>query len=280
MLTWHQTVIKNKPLILPVAHNALTAKLIEQAGFPAYQIGGFALIGANLALPDIDLVHYGEEAFFIEKILATSKVPVLVDCDNGHGDLPVTIRTLVGYERLGASALFIEDQASPKKCGHMSNKHIVPCSKMCDKIKRGKDNLHKKTTYLIARTDAYGSEGCDAAIDRGIEYLKAGASALYFEGVSDPKDLEKIGKEFKHNGLATSILENGGKTPWIPVDELAGMGYSMILYPTTILFRVVKSIRTGLRDLKNGWELGENGVDFDEFEGIIETEKWKRLTDE
>jgi 2-methylisocitrate lyase-like PEP mutase family enzyme len=158
---------------------------------------------------------------------------------------------------------------------------VVTCPiNILSPVQQGKDNLSKKTTYLIARTDSYSPEGCDAAIKRGVEYLKAGASAMYFEGVSDPKDLEKIGKEFKYNGLATSILENGGKTPWIPVDELAGMGYSMILYPTTILFRVVKSIRTGLRDLKNGWELGENGVDFDEFEGIIETEKWKRLTDE
>src|SRR5437764_10402467 len=124
--SWKSVLDQEKILLLPAAHNALAARLIERAGFPAYQIGGFALVGAMHAVPDIDLDHLGENSAAAQTIIAASRLPVLVDGDDGYGDVKNVTRTVQEYDRLGASALFLEDQKSPKRCGHMEGKQVIP----------------------------------------------------------------------------------------------------------------------------------------------------------
>src|ERR1041384_6485444 len=118
--SWKSILATHAPLILPCAHDALTARIIERTGFPAYQIGGFALAGAMHAVPDLDLEHFGEKSAMVRKIVHASNLPVLVDADDGYGDAKNVTRTVQEYEIIGASALFIEDQSPPKKCGHMA----------------------------------------------------------------------------------------------------------------------------------------------------------------
>jgi 2-methylisocitrate lyase-like PEP mutase family enzyme len=276
-MIWKEA-LKNAPLLLPSAHNALTARLIERVGFPAYQIGNFSLIAANLGLPDVDLVHFGELLPHVKEILSSSSLPCLIDCDNGYGDIKMSIRTLTGYESIGAAALFIEDQQSPKKCGHMSGKEVISQTEMENKIKAARREL-KKETFLLARTDAYSVEGLEGAINRGKGYLNAGADGIYFEGFTSESELEQAGKNFEKIPLALSILENGGKTPWIPAKVLYEMGYSMILYPTTILFREILATITALENLKMGYELNE-GVNLSWCESILDIDRWKALESE
>jgi 2-methylisocitrate lyase-like PEP mutase family enzyme len=267
---------KELPLLLPAAHDALTARLIERAGFPAYQIGGFALVGAMHANPDIDLEHFGEKRAAARNIIDASRLPVLVDGDDGYGDVKNVTRTVLEYERMGASALFIEDQQAPKECGHMDNKRVVPAEEMEKKVRAAvatKNNL-----FLLARTDARQPLGLDEALRRGDRYLKAGADGVYIEGPENVEELERVGKAFSGVPLATSILERGGKTPWVAPRDLRRMGFTMILYPTTILFRVSHAIEQALNDLAGEQPLSpDNSVNMPGFEQIVNMPFWQEI---
>src|SRR5205085_1613249 len=132
--SWVSLLRRHAPLQLPAAHDALTAKLIERAGFQAYQIGGFALVGARHGLPDVDLTRFAEQAAGVRDILAACDLPVLVDADDGYGDAKNVTHTIASYEAMGVSAVFIEDQVSPRRCGHMSGKQVVPPKVMVERI--------------------------------------------------------------------------------------------------------------------------------------------------
>ncbi len=249
--SWKEALAAEKPLLLPAAHNALAARLIEQAGFHAYQIGGFALVGTMHAVPDIDLEHFGEKAMAVENTFAASSLPVLVDGDDGYGDAKNVTRTVQVYARMGISALFLEDQLAPKKCGHMDGKKVVPSEFMENKIRAAVAARDGRDLFLLGRTDAIGPESLDKALKRAERYLKAGADGVYFDGVENERQLEKIGKEFGNVPLATSVMEGGGKTPVLKPEEFGRLGFSMLLYPTTLLFQITYTMQRALIALKN-----------------------------
>lgn len=269
------------PVQLPVAHDALTARLIELAGFDAYQIGGYALSGASRAIPDVDLEKFGEKKENAIAIIQASPLPVLVDIDDGYGDVKNVTRTIEEYIHIGASAVFMEDQKPPKKCGHMDDKKVVDTNVMIQKIKAAIAARDGRELFLLARTDAIDPEGLENAIDRAKAYLDAGADGIYLEGPKTLEQLETIGKEFKGIPLATSILEDGGKTPWVSPKELKEMGYSMILYPTTVIFQVTKTIERALRQLKAGKPvLKDQAVNMDQFMEIVDLPYWKAIEEQ
>lgn len=267
----------DRPVQLPVAHDALTARLIELAGFDAYQIGGYALSGATHAIPDVDLEKFGEKKFSADWIMQASPLPVLLDVDDGYGDVKNVTRTVQEYIRLGASAMFMEDQKPPKKCGHMNDKKVVDTKVMLEKISAAIDARDGNDFFILARTDAIDPEGVDNAIERAKKYLNAGADGVYLEGPKTPEDLEKIGRELTGVPLATSILEHGGKTPWLSPKELGQMGYTMILYPTTVIFQVVSTIQKALEHLKQGKPIHGGSVDMDGFMQIVDLPYWKAI---
>ncbi len=276
---WKHLLKKHAPLLLPAACDALTAKLIEQAGFPAYQIGGFALDGMRFGFPDMDVSRLGEKSAAVRDIVYACSLPVLVDCDDGYGDEKNVTHTIHVYDDLGASAVFIEDQQSPKKCGHMGGKHVIDPKSMVNKLKaamsarRDPDKL-----FILARTDALAVNGLDDALRRSEMYLKAGADGVYIEGPETIQQLRTIGREFKGKPLATSILEGGGKTPWVPPDEMHSMGFNMLLYPTTLLFRQTKAIQECLADLKAAKPMAEkDSVTMMQFEKIVDIAYWKAI---
>lgn len=263
------------PLILPSAADALTARLIERAGFPAYQIGGFALSAAMHAFPDIDLEQFAENHTKASEIIAACDLPVLVDADDGYGDVKNVTHTVRAYERIGASALFIEDQKPPKRCGHMAGKTVVSPKFMTQKIRAAIAARRSPDFFILARTDAIEPNGVEDAISRGQSYLDAGADGIYVEGPRSREELETVGKAFRNAPLATSILEQGGKTPWASPSEMHAMGYDMILYPATILFRVVRAMQQGLDDLLAGRPLRTgDGVTLQQFEDIVRLPDW------
>src|SRR5947199_4428238 len=194
---WKRLLKQHKQLILPSACDALTAKLIEQAGFPAYQIGGFALDGARFGFPDMDVNRLGEKSATVSSIIHACDLPVLVDCDDGYGDEKNVTHTVHTYEEMGASALFMEDQKAPKRCGHMAGKEVIPAKDMVGKLKAAvAARAHKESLFLIARTDALEPNGLPDALKRAEMYLNAGVDGIYIEGPHDEKQMRIIGREF------------------------------------------------------------------------------------
>jgi 2-methylisocitrate lyase-like PEP mutase family enzyme len=261
------------------AGDALTAKLIQQAGFPAYQVGGFALDGMRFGFPDMDVNRLGEKSAVVREIMQASELPVLVDCDDGYGDEKNVVHTIHIYDRLGASAIFMEDQQSPKRCGHMGGKKVIEPQAMVNKIRAAcSARRDPEQLFIIARTDAIAVNGVDDALRRGEMYLKAGADGIYVEGPRDIKELEKVGRAFKGEALVVTMLEGGGVTPWASPQEFHTLGFNMILYPTTLLFRQTRAIQRALTDLKAGRPMPDNeSVTMTEFEKLVDIAYWKSI---
>jgi 2-methylisocitrate lyase-like PEP mutase family enzyme len=273
--TWKELLARGEPLLLPCAHDALSARLIERAGFAAYSVGGYALVGARHALPDIGLVGFGEMSAGVRDIMAASSLPVLVDCDDGYGDAKNVARTVEGYEAMGVSAIFMEDQRAPKRCGHMAGKDVIEADVMAAKLRAAADARESPDLFLIARTDARAVQGLDDALRRAELYLKAGADGLFIEAPQSVEELARIGRTFQGVPQLANMLEGGGRTPVLPPDELFRLGFAMIAYPTSLIFRVARAIETALADLKAGRPADKRaGVDFEAFKDIVSLARW------
>jgi len=273
--TWRQVLSESAPLLLPVAHDALTARIVEVAGYPAYQIGGFALVGSRFAYPDIDLAQYGENSAVIRDIIAASNLPVLVDADDGYGDVKNVTRVVQGYEAMGASAIFLEDQLAPKRCGHMAGKRVVSAETHVAKIRAAVAARRTSETFIMARTDARAPLGLDEALRRAELYVKAGADGVYVEAVESTEELERTARALDGVPLATSILEGGGRTPWMDPKDLKALGYSMVLYPTTVIFQVTRAIQTAVEGLKAGRPMpADASVTFERYENMLRLPEW------
>ncbi len=272
---WKVVLAEHAPLILPAAHDALTARIINRAGFPAFQVGGFAVAAAMHATPDVDLEHYGEKSAIARKIIHASSIPALVDADNGYGDAKNVTRTVQEYELIGASAIFLEDQVAPKQCGHMSGKRVIKTRQMVDKLRAAVDARTNADFFILARTDAIEPEGLKRAMRRAEAYLKAGADGVYLEGPTTKQELRTIGRAFRGVPLAVSILERGGKTPWLTPGEFRELGFTMLLYPSSIIFRVARAIELAVSDLKLGRRMSTTDtVNMEQFEQIVELPYW------
>ena len=275
---WRELLRTDKPLLLPLAHDALSARLIERAGFSAYAIGGFPLVGARHALPDIGLLGLGEMTQGVRDIMAGSRLPVLVDGDDGYGDVKNLTHTIRSYERLGAAAILLEDQVAPKRCGHMAGKSVVPAELMAKKL-RAAAAAREAGIFIIARTDARAVNGLDDALRRGELYLKSGADGMFIEAPESLDELARVGAAFRHVPQMANMLE-AGRTPLIPPDELLRMGFAMVAYPTSLIFRVAHSIEKALADLKAGQlDLKGEGVDFETFKDIVGFKPWADVED-
>jgi 2-methylisocitrate lyase-like PEP mutase family enzyme len=273
--TWKDLLARREPLILPCAHDALSARLIERAGFAAYSVGGYALVGARHALPDIGLVAFGEMSAGIRDIMAASSLPVLVDCDDGYGDAKNVARTIAGYEAMGVSAIFMEDQRAPKRCGHMAGKDVIDADAMAAKLRAAVAARRGADLFIIARTDARAVHGLDEALRRGEIYLKAGADGLFIEAPQSIDELTRIGRTFQGVPQLANMVEGGGRTPVLPPHELYRLGFGMVAYPTTLIFRVARAIETALADLKAGRPANNGaGVGFEAFKDIVSLARW------
>jgi len=279
--TWRQVLERHAPVMLPAAHDGLTARMIEQAGFVAYQIGGFAYAGAHFGYPDIDLIHYGEISAGVRDLLVESSLPVMIDADDGYGDAKNVTRTVRGYEALGVSAMFLEDQVAPKRCGHMAGKRVIAAEVMAGKVRAAVAARRNPDTFLIARTDARESDGLDEALRRGELYLKSGADGLFIEAPHSVEEFERIAKTFAGVPLIANMLEGGGKSPILSPMELGKIGFAMITYPTSIIFRVAKATERALADLLAGHPLPtDDALNFKTYEDALGLPAWRAIEQE
>ncbi|MCY1162795.1 Carboxyvinyl-carboxyphosphonate phosphorylmutase [compost metagenome] len=279
MKTFRELVAGERPLVLPGAHDALSALLIKQAGFKAYFIGGFPVAGVRYGLPDIGLLGLREFADAYRDILNVSDLPVLVDADNGYGDHKNVVHVVHSLERLGAQALFFEDQVSPKRCGHIAGKTLVSTEEMETKLRAAAGERLNRDTFIIARTDAREVVGMDEALRRGERYLRAGADGLFIEAPVSVEEMERIGRAFDVPLLA-NMLE-GGRTPILKPAELEQLGFRIVIYGTSLLMRIARNMQETLEDIRSGEiRLSGTGVSFEAYKTIVGMPEWSRIEDQ
>lgn len=278
MNRFRELVASERPLVLPGAHDALSALLIRQAGFKAFFIGGFPVAGVRHGLPDVGLLGAREFADAYRDILAVTDLPALVDADNGYGDVKNVVHTVHGLERLGAQALFFEDQVSPKRCGHISGKALVSSQDMESRIRAACAERMNADTFIIARTDAREVHGMDEALRRGERYLRAGADGLFIEAPQSVEELRLVGETFDAPLLA-NMLE-GGRTPILKPAQLEELGFRIVIYGISLMMRAVRNMQETLADIREGsMRLSGTGVGFEEYKQIVGFPDWARVED-
>lgn len=278
MNRFRELVASERPLVLPGAHDALSALLIREAGFKAFFIGGFPVAGVRYGWPDIGLAGLRDFAEAYRDILEVTDLPVLLDADNGYGDVKNVVHTVHTLERLGAQALFFEDQVSPKRCGHIAGKALVSAQEMCAKIRAAAGERMYPDTFLIARTDAREVHDLDEALRRGEQYLRAGADGLFIEAPVSVEELERIGRAFDVPLLA-NMLE-GGRTPILRPAELEQLGFRIVIYGISLLMRITRTMREALADIASGeLRLSGSGVSFEEYKNLVGLSAWSRIED-
>lgn len=279
MNTFRELVASERPLVLPGAHDALSAMLIQQAGFKAFFIGGFPVAGVRYGLPDIGLLGGREFADAYRDILAVTTLPALVDADNGYGDPKNVVHLVHSLERLGAQALFFEDQVSPKRCGHIAGKALVATEDMESKIRAAAGERMNPDTFIIARTDAREVFGMDEALRRGERYLRAGADGLFIEAPESVEEMAQIGRAFDVPLLA-NMLE-GGRTPILRPAQLEELGFRIVIYGISLLMRITRTMQETLQDILSGeLKLSGTGVSFSEYKSIVGMDRWSRIEDQ
>ncbi|OFZ89769.1 MAG: hypothetical protein A2V78_06100 [Betaproteobacteria bacterium RBG_16_64_18] len=274
--TFRELLSKDGPLILPGAHDALSARLIQQAGFDGYFIGGFPLVGARYGVPDIGLKGLGEISSGIRDIMAASSLPVFVDADDGYGDVKNVVHTVHAYERLGVSALQIEDQRWPKRCGHMAGKVVVPAEEMEAKVRAAVSERMRPETFIWARTDARGPLGLDEAMRRAERYLRAGADSVFIEALRSVEEMETVGRAFDVP-LQANPLE-GGVSPILRPEEYHALGFKVIVYGINLLMQATKRMKLALEDIRSGsFELTGSGASFQEYLSVVGFDEWAAI---
>ena len=222
-------------LMAPGVCDALTAMIAEQAGAQALYLSGAGIAYTRFGSPDIGLVSMSEVAETIALVRDRVDLPVLVDADNGFGNALNVQRTVRTYERMGASALQIEDQQLPKRCGHLDGKSLVSCDEMCGKIKAACDARHSRDTLIIGRTDAIAVEGFEPALERAEAFIEAGADILFIEAPQSLEQIEKLTGRFASRIPLLANMVEGGKTPLLDREGLEAVGYRVVIFPGGIV---------------------------------------------
>ncbi len=222
-------------LILPGAHDALSARIAVKSGAQAVYMTGFGVAGASFGVPDIGLVN-AEQMIERVRSLATAiaPVPLIADGDNGHGGPHNVARLVRAYEQAGAQCIQLEDQVSPKRCGHMDGKEVVPLEEAAAKIRAAVDARNSPSFKIMARTDARATHDMDEALRRAEAFLKAGADILFIEAPRSEEEMQRVAKTFAGTPLVANLVEDG-KTPILPPALLQRMGYKIALYPISAL---------------------------------------------
>jgi 2-methylisocitrate lyase-like PEP mutase family enzyme len=274
--SFRQAVAAEKPLILFGAYDALSARLIERAGCQASFISGFSVVGARFGVPDVGLRAFGDIAAAVRDIVQATDLPVLVDADDGYGDVKNVVHTVQSYERMGVSAIMIEDQIWPKRCGHMAGKSVVAAEAMEAKLRAASRERINSETFIVARTDARAVHGLDDALRRAERYAKAGADGLFIEAPESIEELKIIGSSFDVPLLANPL--EGGRSPILSPTEYRDLGFHMIGYGITLLLRAAKAMRDAIEDIRsNRFALWDSGLSFNEFKDVVGFAEWTRI---
>ena len=241
-------VSKKEGLVVPGAYDGISARLVQDAGFPAVYMTGYGTAASRLGLPDLGFAGLGEMADHARNLAAILDVPLIADADTGYGNALNVRRTVQMYEAAGVAALHIEDQITPKRCGHLSGHQIVPRSEFVGKIRAAVEARTDPNMMIIARTDAISAVDLDEALRRGEGAAKAGADVLFIEAPRTEAQVEEVARAFR-----TPLLYNyapGGRSPLLPFARLRELRFAIILLPVDTLLVAVQAIRAFLAQAK------------------------------
>src|SRR6185437_12925883 len=249
-------------VLAPGCYDALGARLVEEAGFPAAYMTGFGTAASRLGRPDVGLLTLTEMADNARRIAQAVQVPVIADADTGYGNPSNVIRTVQEYEAAGIAAVHIEDQVMPKKCGHMEGKELIAAGEMVAKVEAAVAARHSPSFLIIARTDARAPEGLDAAIERARAYRQAGADVLFVEAPQSVAEIETIASTFEDVPLLFNYAE-GGKTPPVSHEQLRSLGFRIVIFPISTLLTATAAMRAALAQIK------ADGTPIELLDGIL-----------
>jgi 2-methylisocitrate lyase-like PEP mutase family enzyme len=274
--TLHQALGDPEIVVAPGVYDAFTALMAEQAGFRTLYLSGASIAYMRFGVPDIGLVGMNEVAGVLSAIRERISVPLIVDADTGYGNALNVMRTVRLFERLGASAIQIEDQTMPKRCGHLDGKELVPSGEMVGKIKMALESRESDDLLIIARTDAIASEGLDAALDRAMRYRDAGADVLFVEAPRSVAEMEKIVARLDGTVPLMANMVEGGKTPSLDARTLQDLGFSLVIFPGGLARALTHMATDYLASLKEHGSTApfrNRMVPFDELNRILGTER-------
>lgn len=276
MMNLRERLIANEILVAPGIFDALTAVIATDAGFEALYLSGAAVAYTRLGGPDIGLTSANEMADTMSLIADRVKAPVIMDADAGFGNALNAQRTMQLYERAGASALQLEDQQHPKRCGHLADKLLITSSEMCGKIKAMADARRSDNTLIVARTDAIAVEGFNAALERADAYLAAGADVLFIEAPQTREQLTDIGQRFGQRVPLLANMVEGGSTPITDAHDLQNLGFSIAIFPGGIvraLARTAQDYYANLHAQGSNKAFADRMFDFNGLNEVIGTQE-------
>jgi 2-methylisocitrate lyase-like PEP mutase family enzyme len=265
---------ENRIVVAPGAYDGLSARLVEQAGFPAVYASGGA-IARSTGVPDMGLISPDEIVTRLSEIVEAVGVPVIADADTGYGNALSAQRAARAFERVGVAAFHLEDQTFPKKCGHYDDKGLVPAAEMVQKLRAVRDALTDPDFIVIARTDAIAVEGYEAALARAAAYLEAGADMVFVEAPTTEQQIADIAKRLP--GYKLINMFHGGKTPLLPVPKLQEFGYHVVIIPSDTQRAAIRAMQRVLATIARDGSAAamiDDMASFKEREAIIGTDNF------
>lgn len=269
---------ERRAILVPGASNALTARLIEDLGYEAVYVSGAGVSNMQLGVPDVGLITQTDLLGAVASIRDSVTLPLIVDADTGFGNAVNAYRAVRLLERAGASAIQIEDQVFPKRCGHFAGKDVIPSEEMVQKIKAAADARHDSNLQIIARTDAYATHGLSAAIDRASRYVEAGADVTFVEAPTTTQDLGQIASSLRVPQIVNLVI--GGKTPLHSHAEFKELGFAMVLYANVALQAALAGMRDVLSELRITGTIRQNDsriLSFEERQRLVRKDIYDAL---
>jgi len=265
-------------LVAPGCFNGLSARLVEEAGFEAAYLSGGA-VARSMGIPDIGLVTMSESIERAVEVVSAIKIPIIADADTGYGNAVNLVRSVREFERAGVAAIHIEDQITPKRCGHLDGKEVIPRGEMEMKLAAALNTRSDPDFCIIARTDARGVNGFDDAIERARAFAKLGVDAIFVEAPQSEEELAEIPRRIPDVPLLVNVFK-GGKTPMLPMQRLEQMGYRIAIYPSETQRAAIHAMRTTLATLKR--EGTTESIDtmlttFKERDRVVALDDWQKI---
>ena len=243
-----RALLEEKCVAMPGAINALSARLIERAGFEAMYLSGAVLANSVGGLPDVGMMTLSESEAHSASIARVTSIPIVADADTGYGEADNAARTVRLLEQAGVSGIHLEDQVFPKRCGHLEGKELVPTKDFCEKIATASEAKASADFVLVARTDARGVLGLDEAVSRAHSYMEAGADAIFPEGLRSAEEFRDFGERV--DTLLLANMTEFGTTPYLKLEDFAQMGYNMVIFPVTLQRIAMKAMESALRVIR------------------------------
>ena len=276
--TLRELLQRAKLLVAPGCFDGLSARLVEEAGYEAAYLSGGA-VARSMGIPDIGLVTMSESIERAAQVVSAVKIPIIADADTGYGNAVNLVRTVREFERAGVAAIHIEDQITPKRCGHLDGKEVIPLAEMEQKLAAALAARSDRDFSIIARTDARGVHGLDDAIERARRFAQLGVDAIFVEAPQSEQELAEIPRRVPDIPLLVNVFK-GGKTPMLPMERLQQMGYRIAIYPSETQRAAIHAMRNALATLKR--EGTTESIDaalttFKERDRVVGLDEWQQI---